>query len=230
MLLELWSGLNWTPGGFIQRFPPNPSWLPPWLFSKGLNFLAFNNALASLMDWNWIFFHIPYVFFSSFVQNYLQDSCFYHLLKDYKKNGICEGFFNPLSYNTTSCKTKLNEENILEITDGVCSRKTEKLLMQPRKCAKIHQNEPELIWRNLLFLLYYMCNTDITKKYFKIFQNPDTTLPNNPSQTARFGIFHTVREDPNWGPISLNLNFGKVSFVIYILGWGGVQGQVKGSG
>ena len=162
------------------------------------------------------FFHIPYVFFSSFVQNYCQDSCFYHLLKDYKKNGICEGFFNPLSYNTTSCKTKLNEENILEITDGVCSRKTEKLLMQPRKCAKIHQNEPELIWRNLLFLLYYMCNTDITKKYFKIFQNPDTTLPTNPSQTARFGIFHTVREDPNWGPISLNLNFGKVSFVIYI--------------
>ena len=89
--------------------------------------------------------------------------------------------------------------------------------MQPKKCAKIHQNEPELIWRNLLFLLYYMCNTDITKKYFKIFKNLDKPLPNNPSQTARFGIFHVVREDPNWGPISLNLNFGKVSlvFVIY---------------
>ena len=98
----------------------------------------------------------------------------------------------------------------LVIINGVCSRKTEKLLKQPKKCVKILQNEPQLIWRNLLFLLYTMCKTEITRKYFKILTNlDDQTLPNNASQTARFGIFHTVREVPN-APISLNLNFGKL--------------------
>ena len=62
MLLELWSGLNWTPGGFIQRFPPNPSWLPPWLFSKGLN--SFLSTFKITLHWPhfWTeiesFFHI----------------------------------------------------------------------------------------------------------------------------------------------------------------------------
>ena len=107
----------------------------------------------------------------------------------------------------------MNINNVLEIKDGVCSQKTEQLLMQPKKCVKILQNEPELIWRNLLFLLHSMCKTEITRKYFKILTNLDEQpLPNDASQTARFGIFHTVREVPNT-PISLNLNFGKL-FVI----------------
>ena len=124
-------------------------------------------------------------------------------MKDYKKNGICKGFFNPLDYPTNPCRTKLNENNITEIIDGVCSTKTEKLLMK-KKCVLTLQDEPALIWRNLLFLLYSMCKTDITREIF----NP---LAKNPSPTARFGIFHTVREDEN-KPISLNLHFGKVIF------------------
>ena len=121
---------------------------------------------------------------------------------DYKKNGICEGMeFNPLNHTTSSCETKTNDDNITEIVDGVCSRKTEKLLMR-KECVLILQDEPILIWRNLLYLLYSMCKTNITREIFK-------PLEKNPNPTARFGIFHTVREDEN-KPISLNLHFGKI--------------------
>ena len=52
-----------------------------------------------------------------------------------------------------------------------------------------------------------MCKTDLTREIF----NP---LAKNPSPTARFGIFHTVREDEN-NPISLNLHFGKDIFFTF---------------
>ena len=112
-----------------------------------------------------------------------------------------------MNYTTSPCKTKLIENtNITEIVDGVCSRKTEKLLAK-RNCVLTLRDEPELIWRNLLFLLYSMCKTELTRKIF----NP---LAKNPYPPARFGIFHTVREDEN-KPISLNLHFGKVIFVTH---------------
>ena len=60
-----------------------------------------------------------------------------------------------------------------------------------------------------------MCKTDLTREIF----NPLAS----PSPTARFGIFHTVREDVN-NPISLNLHFGKDIFSFAHLGDGKTLG------
>ena len=51
-----------------------------------------------------------------------------------------------------------------------------------------------------------MCKTELTREIF----DPLDKNPYPPAR-ARFGIFHTVREDEN-KPISLNLKFGKIFF------------------
>ena len=145
--------------------------------------------------------------------NLFQNSCFYHLIKDFKRKGICEGFSNPLNYPTSRCKTKpkfvnlgINSNGLPKfktIIDGVCSRRTEQLL-QRKDCEFVLHQQSNLIFKNLLFLMMSMCRSEIYNQW-NIF----------PIQTTRLVPLHSVMELEN-ATISTNLNLGNVTFVLSV--------------
>ena len=139
---------------------------------------------------------------------YFQNSCFYHLIKDFKKKGICNGFDNPANFPTSWCKTKPKFVNLginsfglpkfKTIINGVCSKRTEKLL-QRKECEFVLNQQSNIIYKSLLFLLLSMCRSEIYKQW-NIFP---------PTQTSRLVPLHTVMELED-ATISTNLNLGMV--------------------
>ena len=136
-----------------------------------------------------------------------QNSCFRHLLKDFKRKGICEGFSNPLNYSTSQCNSKEKTVNLdidtsglprfKTIVDGVCSKRTERLLLK-RGCVFILYQQSNLIYKNILFLLLSMCRSRIFNR-MNIF----------PSKIPRLVAFNNVME-LNDATVSTNLEFGMV--------------------
>ena len=74
------------------------------------------------------------------------------------KFGICEvdglQIPNPFNYTVTKCKGKER------ITEGVCSKKTERLLKKKEECAYILEAQSDLIYQKLIYLLDSMCTQE----------------------------------------------------------------------
>ena len=125
--------------------------------------------------------------------------------------GICKGFSNPLNYSTSKCKSKEKTVNLdidtsglprfKTIIDGVCSKRTERLLLK-RDCIIALYQQSNLIYKNILFLLLSMCRSDIFNQ-MNIF----------PTKNPRIVAFNNVMELEN-ATVSTNLEFGMV-YMLY---------------
>ena len=117
--------------------------------------------------------------------------------------GICEGtsngpIYNPLNYPTSPCKTKF-QNGITRITEGVCSKETEKLLTQREECAFVLQKQTTLIYNALRFLMTSMCRTKVTNQLFQSL---------NLNRGARLAPLETVLELSN-ATVATDLNLGR---------------------